>query len=136
MKVKKIDRAMARQLGEEAEKALQKVFASYGLEVKRGNSRFSASQVTMKFECAVPGLKSADNELHSNMLGFDRDIVGMMFCKGRSTYTIVELHLRKPKYPIIAVTERGARYKFPIGQVAALLASKGVKCVRNSQSNW
>jgi len=130
-KLKDIDRTAARMIGAKALTALEKALKEFGLTVTQGNSRYGQGSVTMKFEASIPADKSDKQERDSNRIGFDRNLVGLYFTipGKRSRYEIVDVRTSRPKYPITAVTQRGARYKFGAEQVARYLG-KSVKWTR------
>lgn len=57
--------------------------------------------------------KNATNERQSTLLGFNKNIVGEKFMNGRDEFTVVEIKLDRPKWPIIA-NKKGTNsmYKF------------------------
>jgi len=136
-KLKSIDSTAARMIGARSLAALEKALKDFGLTVTQGNSRYGDGSVTMKFEAALPESKGDKHEQDSMLLGFDRNLVGLYFTipGKRSRYKIVDIHTRKPKYPIIAVTQRGARYKFSVNQIIRYLG-KSVKFDPELVSIW
>jgi len=111
-------------IGAKATVALQKALKEFGLTVTQGNSRYDDGMVAMKFEAALPNVKAASKKQNSALLGFSKNIVGMTFRKKNTVYTITDIHLRKPKYPVIAETQRGAKYKFTVEQIVRYLDGK------------
>jgi len=120
-KLTRIDRATARMVSEKAEQELQKVFASFGLDVTRGNARYTDGSMSVKFEFALPKAKAESKSQDSTLLGFDRNIVGMKFFQRRKEFTIMDIHLRKPKYPVIAEDANGRRFKFDVRTIVRAL---------------
>jgi hypothetical protein len=135
-KLTQMDRAAARMVGDKAEEALRKALKPFGLEVTRGNSRFGEGSVTMKFEAALPKVKAATKKQDSTILGFSKNIVGEQFLSRGTVFTVRDIHLRKPKYPIIAENARGTRYKFPADQVARNLLDKSIKFDFERNIGW
>ena len=122
-----MDRATAKMVGDKAEAALAKALKPFGLEVTRGNSRFGDGSVSMKFEAALPKARAASKKQDSTILGFSKNILGEQFMNRGTVFTVADIHLRKPKYPIIGVNARGTRYKFGAAQVARNLLAKSIK---------
>ena len=126
-KIKTIGRPQAKVIREIVEKAAADALKSSGLEVKiDGTVRYDSATCTVKVQAFLPEQMTARGEGDSQLLGFSDNIIGETFDSRGTTFTIKEIHLRKPKYPIIAVNDRGTRYKFPAEQVARTLDNKSI----------
>lgn len=74
-------------------------------------------------KAALDTLQAAENkakrewDLYCRNFGLKPEHFGKSFKFRKGIYTIVELKPNSPKYPIIAVSARGARYKFPASVV-------------------
>jgi hypothetical protein len=123
-----LDRSTVRKLQAEAEAALAAVAAKYGMLLKQGNGRFSNDRLAVKFEFAVaaeaPKGKTgagtgapADFSRKARMVGLPEDCFGKTFRIGGTVYTIDEINLRRPKYPVSGTGPQGGRYKFTVDQV-------------------
>lgn len=87
--------------------------------------RILAKSKDPEAKAAFATLKAAENldkrewDLYCRNFGLKPEHFGKSFKQGKGIYTIVQLKPNSPKYPIIAVSERGARYKFPASVVAS-----------------
>jgi len=119
-----MDRATAKKVAEAADRALTAAMKELGLEVTRGHTTFGDAEMSTKFTFSVVARKTEAKADESEMLGFDRNILGMTFVQGRTTYTITDIHMRKPKFPIIAKTANGKAFKFTPSAVARNLGGQ------------
>lgn len=122
MTITTIDRPTTRILSEEAEQALKAVADKFGLKLVRGNGRYSPTSLTVKFDFQVIGSNGVSKKAAqgAGLLGLPTDIVGRQFKSGRGgLYTVTDINLRRPKYPVSATGPKGGRYKFSVSQVQA-----------------
>jgi hypothetical protein len=81
--------------------------------------RILAKSKDPEAKAALEFLKATENkfkrewDLHCRNFGLKPEHFGTTFRSGRAIFRIAELKPNSYKYPIIAVNERGARYKFP-----------------------
>jgi len=124
MKINQFDRSNLRQINSEIEQAMKEVAAKYGLEVKIGNTRFSSSNASSKFELMT--ISQSGEVMTKEALDFNRyksykgirANLGDSFQLDGKTYTIAGYKARSHKYPILAkCTEDGKTYKLPINLV-------------------
>ena len=131
-KIKKIaefNRSECRRLGDAIEKALQKVAEQHGVDLKRGNARFSSSNVTYKIEASLLGtngeVKSKEVEdfkKYAPMFGLKAEDFGKQFTTfAGKNYTICGLNTKARKNPIHAKNIKGKTYIFPAEEVKVLL---------------
>ena len=122
-RVKMIERKQVRVIVDLALEAARKVLKREGLTVEQvGGASYDDSMVTFKIRATVTAKQSGIRMTESQMLGFDKNIVGMSFSIRRTTHTIVGINLNRPKFPISTETQNGARYKFPAERVKRLLS--------------
>lgn len=128
-KITSFDKSECKRLGEAIEKALQKVGEQHGVHIKRGNARFSSSNVSYKVEASVLGengevktKEAEDFKQYASMFGLKEEDFGKTFKTfGGKTYTICGLNMRARKNPIHAKNERGRTYIFPAEEVKVML---------------
>jgi hypothetical protein len=114
MTLTQLDRASVRRLTDEAERALEAVAEKYGMALKRGTGSYSLDRLTVKFDFAVTTESGAPADFagKASRLGLPEDCYGAAFTSGGTTYTVIEINLRRPKYPVSAEGPQGGRYKF------------------------
>lgn len=119
--IKSFDRPTVRKLSEEAEAALAEVAAKYGLQLARESGSFAAGHATLKFKfsATTEAGAPADFALHAQMLGLPADLYGKTFKAHGATYTVTEINLRRPRFPVSATGPEGGRYKFTVEAVRA-----------------
>jgi len=116
-----MNRATAKKVAALAETALNEALEEMGIEVTRGHTSFGAAEMSTKFTFAVTAKQGEVKSQDSELLGFDRNIVGLVFTQGSRRFTVTDIHLRKHKFPIIAKNDNGTAYKFGAKMVARLL---------------
>jgi hypothetical protein len=124
MKVQQFTKTNLRQINDEMEQAMKAVAAKYGLEIKIGNTRFSGSNASSKFEMMtisesgdVITKEAIDFNRYKNYKGIEANL-GDSFQYQGNTYTIIGYKPRSNKYPILAkCSEDGKTYKLPINLV-------------------
>lgn len=124
MKVTNFDRSNLRQINAEIEQAMKAVAQKYGLQVKLGNTRFSNSNASSKFELmtvsesgAVMSKEAIDFNRYKNAKAI-RANLGDSFQFNGNTYTITGYKAKSYKYPVLAkCSVDGKTYKFPISIV-------------------
>jgi hypothetical protein len=115
---KKFDKPTLQLLRQEIQQGLDAVKHKYGMaELKLGNISYREFSFTSKVEAKLSNEMSAKasegtNLLHSQMLGFDRNIVGEIVLAKGMEFIVTSIDLKKPKYPIIAVGPDQRSYKF------------------------
>ena len=85
-----------------------------------GGARFGSTECTFKVQAKITGTQTRDEsalETMAKLHGID-DITKV----GPKGETLIEFHSRKPKYPFIYTTRRGARYKCSPAQAVRMFA--------------
>jgi hypothetical protein len=124
MKIASFDRPLVRQVSEEAEAALAAVAEKYGLTITRQPGRFSPDRLTLKIDLIVATETGAPADYASKaaLIGLPEDSWGKTFIASGTEYTITEINLRRPKYPVSGTGPKGGRYKFAAAAVKMGLA--------------
>jgi hypothetical protein len=114
------DRPTVRKVSDEAEAALAAVAEKYGMTLTRGNGRFSPDRLTVKFDFCMATEAGAPSDFarKAAMLGLPEDCYGQTFVSRGTRYTVTEINLRRPKYPISGAGPKGGRYKFTVDTVS------------------
>lgn len=114
-----IDRSKAAEIHQDVRKAIQEIEKRHGVKLVKSNGTYtpSGNNLTLKLDFIPAAMEARNFERESILLGFKRNIAGMSFKSGRSTYVITEVRLRNSKYPIIAENQNGASYKFTVNQI-------------------
>jgi len=119
MTIGTIDRSTCRTISDKAEAALQTLATELGMTLSRETARYGSDFATVKFTFKVNAAsgvaKTASRD--AALLGLPDDIVGRKFVAGNTTYTVTDLKLRRPKFPVSGEGPHGGRYKFTVEQV-------------------
>jgi len=127
-KVKQFDKATCREVGDAIEQALKSVAVKYGINIRKGNGRFSPDTLDLKIHCArvqggkVLSKEASDFKRLASLYGLKPSDLGRTFTAGNGTYKITGLNTKAHKYPINATkVTTGAGFKFPEKRVKLLL---------------
>ena len=126
MKVTGFDKAICKAVGADIEKALNSVAVKYGINIKRGNGKFSGNTLDLKIHCAcvkggkVMSKEASDFKTMASLYGLKPSDLGRSFTIGSGTFKITGLNTKAHKYPINA-SKNGSGYKFPASSVKLLL---------------
>lgn len=106
--MKKLDRQILKEIHLDLNKALVEIAKKRGLDsLTIGAISYSED----KFTARLTGISSKETLV--NKMG-GSDLFNKSFTNLGKRYTIVDVKLNSPKFPIIAVDEKGKRYKFPM----------------------
>jgi hypothetical protein len=125
MKITEINRQIFKLIKDEMESACEGIAEKYGLSIKyKGGGRFGPSNGTLPFEIAVlaKGGKVLSAEVteynqFADRLDLDPKMLGAVVRFHGSLFTITGLTMRRPRFPINALSARGTRYKLPLDGV-------------------
>ena len=128
------------------EQALALIGKKHNVIIGVGNARFSPTSVTFAKVTAIPAapptlqqnfnstvaatatqrgvdpyntLESREYMSLAYTLGLKPEWLGKKFKTSTGIYTVVGLKASRPKFPVIGVSARGTRYKFPASSVKA-----------------
>ena len=115
--ITKFDRKAAREFNDEVESLLAYLAKQFNLTLQRGNGRFGADQLTVKYTFNVKATDGtgapADFAVKALRIGLPADCFGKEFTTfDGKRYKIVGLNLRAKKYPVqCEYLKTGKRYK-------------------------
>jgi len=119
-----INRTTLRLIEADALAALETVATKHGIAFKFGSGRFTADNATLKLEVAVMNADGtaetkevSDFKAMAQHYGLKAEHLGEEIRIRGTTYTICGLKRKSKKYPIIAETANGKRFKFEAAQV-------------------
>lgn len=137
MKIKFLDRHTVVMIAADLDAVVKAEADEYGLTaVRKGSVRYDNGTMTIKFEIAVPEVKEtrtkSKNDHGAERLGLPKDIIGTWFNSPTPTgrdrwFKVTEINLRRHRYPISAVSERGTSYKFTADSVKRCLPTRKKK---------
>lgn len=116
--INQFDRSNLKDLRAEISAALTAVAQKHGISLEITNIRFSSNEFSTKLKAytntqspvvpyiPIPGASTSPSI-------FNRSLIGKKFRFRGNEYTIADLKPSRPKYPVVGVSARGARYKFP-----------------------
>ena len=127
MKVKQFDKSNVNVVSSMINDELKALGKKLGIEIRAGRGKYSSTNFTLKLEMSVMDGGEvitkeavAFKELAS-LYGFKKSDLGKSFMSNGKKFTITGLNTRAKKYPINAVSEFGASYKFTANRVQDLL---------------
>ncbi len=128
-KITEFNRSECRRLGDAIEKAVAEVGRKHGVHIKRGNARYSSSNVTYKMEASLLGQngevknkEAEDFKMYASHFGLEAKDLGKPFTSfNGKVFTICGLNMRARKNPIHAKNIRWKVFVFPAEEVKALL---------------
>lgn len=143
-KIDRFNREHCGELSDAIEAALQDVAAKYGVEITRGNARYTADNMTLKIDASVINadgvtvtkdaaefLTSCDRNNGLSIHGLTADDLHAEFADPQRpglSYRIVGYRPRCYAAPIVAECVGGSRkgktYRFPIAFVVANMAGR------------
>jgi len=123
-----MDSAKVDLIAKEVEAALAKIAAKHNVELKRGNIRYSSSDMKftgLRFVEATdsgldPKLVSAFN-FYSELHGIKQEALDTWFKGDRGEMKIVGYNRRARKNPFMLVDKQGKQYKAPVNFIKNLL---------------
>lgn len=104
--ITEFNKETCRALREEIQEALDAIAARHGLEsIQLGNigleSAMFKAPVVAKVKAELNPVKQRTNAINSEYLGYSDNIVGLEFAHQGKTFRVLDIDLKKPKYPII-----------------------------------
>ncbi|MFN0149595.1 MAG: hypothetical protein ACKVU1_02660 [bacterium] len=132
MTIAKMDRAAANALRAEIEAAAQAIAQKHGLDgLVKGCSYDGESTITFKIEMAIVGAngvaqthEAADFERYAREFGVaDHVRLGSTFVSRGRVHTVVGLHARGRKLPVLARDPDGGTFKFAVDAVNRLVVA-------------
>jgi len=128
-KVAQFDRPTSVALNAEIRTAVEAIAKKHGLKLTAGGCRWLSVEFTTKLKLTVidakTGVDQAAKQRWERGCGrFDlkAEWFGGTFVSNGKRFTIADLKTRARRYPVIAVTDDGKRYKFNAQSVRVLLA--------------
>jgi hypothetical protein len=106
--------------------ALKAVEQKHGLTIQLGNIRYSEDDFRMQVKAFATGKGNVADpkeaariefEKYAHRFGLIESDFGKKFTVGTITYTICGIKPRAKRYPVIAETAKGTRYKFAASRV-------------------
>jgi len=122
-----MERKDAVKLQNELRAALEKFAQERGLSINLGSGRYGINdfRTTVTFVQASEDGEQSGAEVefrkYTNMFGVSPDAFGKSFIQGRTKYTISGIKPRSRKFPILATTDKGQIFKFPVASINRFL---------------
>lgn len=119
------DRATTLNLQQRILEALAPLAEELGLEIEGGNTQFAACQASLALNITLTprdGLTAEQREFHqlAPAFGLKPEDYHRTLTRGGIHYRLIGFKPRNRKYPIIAETAQGARYKLPLDALQGL----------------
>ena len=116
------DRGTVRQIMTEIERAVKEVAARHGLEFSHQRAKFSSTELATRVTLKTVGTAAVMEDFGrmqfpvlAHRLGLPEDALGQQFNHRGYGYTIVDLKLERPKYPVSCKRMLdGKPFKFPV----------------------
>lgn len=115
-----------KEFSEAAEVALAELCHEFGVTMTTKGGRFDATLYNPRWTFTVLNAESgipADFSRYAVMFGLAPADYGRTFVSAGTSYKIVGLNMKAPRYPILAERGDGKRFKFPADIVKRLLAA-------------
>jgi len=133
--VKEFNNQNLKTLRNEIDNALATVAKKNGIALSIGRITYDSGSFRTKLEAAVVGANTSGASLHEvqmknalrdygSMFGVSENDYGKAFFSNGTRYTLIGLKPSRPKYPVIGMSARGARYKFPEGVLSQIKNKK------------
>lgn len=133
--MKEFNNQNLKTIRQEIDNALATVAKKNGIALSIGRITYDGTSFRTKLEAAVVGANTSGVSLqevqmknalrdYGSMFGVSEKDYGKTFISNGSRYTLIGLKPSRPKYPVIGMSERGARYKFPEGVLAQIKNKK------------
>ena len=94
------------------------------VKIEFGSVRYNVAQYSTQMSVkTLEKTESVDNVFKSlcARLGFTQNIIGMKFESTGGLYEIVDIQTKNRKYPIIAVSPKGTRFKYSVTHIKKLI---------------
>lgn len=122
--MKEFNNQNLKTLRKEIDNALATVSKKHGIALSIGRITYDSNSFRTKLEAAVVGANVSGASLQEvqmrnalkefgDMFGVSENDYGKPFFSNGSRYTLIGLKPSRPKYPVIGMSARGTRYKFP-----------------------
>lgn len=126
-----INRAFCVKFRTELERDLAALGKKHGLVITGGNAKFSANELTMQVKCSVIAgngevfsREKEDFKRCAVMFGLKPSDLGKKFTNfDGKTFEIVGMMPRSRKFPVLAQTANGKKFKFPAAHVKNRLSA-------------
>ena len=118
-KITKLDKPTVKYIRERFKTAIKPLAEELGIVIDLGNCTFQASNCRFQLKVAVldsvgkPVTEEMDSfRSNAKFCGFEPDDLGRKFTVQGRSYTICGFNPKSSKYPVIAQSGNGKRYKF------------------------
>ena len=128
-KIEQFNRPTLRVLSAEANAALAKVAAEFGLTFETKAGSYSDTEFNFKATFKLnttQAIQRIEQRTASvaQLLGLPEDVVGKTFYSNGVMFTVTGLNLKRRKYPVSATNANGTGYKFSEAEVKRCLNVK------------
>lgn len=104
--------------------AISQIEKEENVKIEFGSVRYNVAQYSTQMSVkTLEKTESVDNVFKSlcARLGFTQNIIGMKFESTGGIYEIVDIQTKNRKYPIIAVSPKGTRFKYSVPHIKKLI---------------
>jgi len=104
--------------------AIAKIEKEENVKIEFGSIRFNVAHYTTQMTVkTLDKTESVDSALKAmcSRLGFTQNILGMKFEGPSGIYEIIDIQTKNRKYPVIAVSPNGTRYKYSVVHIKKLI---------------
>jgi hypothetical protein len=104
--------------------AIAQIEKEENVKIEFGSVRYNVAQYSTQMSVkTLEKTESVDNVFKSlcARLGFTQNIIGMKFESTGGMYEIVDIQTKNRKYPIIAVSPKGTRFKYSVPHIKKLI---------------
>lgn len=104
--------------------AISQIEKEENVKIEFGSVRYNVAQYSTQMSVkTLEKTESVDNVFKSlcARLGFTQNIIGMKFESTGGLYEIVDIQTKNRKYPIIAVSPKGTRFKYSVPHIKKLI---------------
>ena len=104
--------------------AISQIEKEENVKIEFGSVRYNVAQYSTQMSVkTLEKTESVDNVFKSlcARLGFTQNIIGMKFESTGGMYEIVDIQTKNRKYPIIAVSPKGTRFKYSVPHIKKLI---------------
>ena len=130
-KITKLDKPKIKYIRKRLETTLKPLAKELGVSIDPGNCTFRESNCRFQLKIAVldsggkPITEEADTfKDNASLFGFEASDLGRGFIFQGKPYTVCGLSPKSRKYPVIARSANGKKYKFPCKTVLRALGRK------------
>ena len=104
--------------------AISQIEKEENVKIEFGSVRYNVAQYSTQMSVkTLEKTESVDNVFKSlcARIGFTQNIIGMKFESTGGIYEIVDIQTKNRKYPIIAVSPKGTRFKYSVPHIKKLI---------------